>query len=1124
MRQGRGSRLATLAVSCALLGISCGDPTSPDGTDVDHVLVTPAAVALTVGETRTITAQVFDADGERIVDRRVFWTSQNPTVATVSQSGVVTGTGSGNTQIAASAGGKSGLVAVSVNARPVSLVRVVPPLASVQIGRTVTLAAEALDASGAEVVGRPVTWKTSNTAIATVGATGVVSGVASGTVTITATIDGINGTASVTVSAVPAASVRITPGTGTVVQGGALQLTATALDAQGNSLGQRPATWSSSDESIATVSSTGRVVGIAEGSFTITARIDGVSGTGTYTVSRIPVGKVVLSPATSTLAVGGSQQMTLNLFAADQTTPLPLAGRTIVWTSSNVAVVSVNTTGVVSGVSSGGATITATTEGVSGTATVNVTAVPIASITVTPPTASVVEGSTVTLTGTARDAGNGVLAGRSLFWASSNPLVSVSQTGVVTAVLPSGGQSATITASAPGGGPGGTTPSGSANVTVTYAPVASVTLTPTPQTISVGQMTTFGITLETAGGQTLPEAGRSVSWRSLNPAVASVNATTGLITGVTQGGPVTIEVTVSSPGQSTPVVATGSVTVANVPVASVTVSPNPGTVFLGGAYAQTFTAVTRDAANNVLTGRSIVWTSLDQSVATVNSITGLVTGVAQGGPMTIRATSEGVNGDAAVTVSLVPVASVTVSPSPVNLSPSQPTQSLTATPRDAGGAPITGAALGGRTTGWSSSDINVATVSSAGLVTAVGAGTAIITATIGGTPGTGTVNVVAPVANIAFTATDSVIVPGSSSGQVTVTDAANAPLSGRSVSFSGVPAGLVTMSPSPGVSNASGQVAVTITGVAAGTATITATSEGKTDDVVVRVLAGISTIAFSPAADSVFESGTLALAATATGSSGPLQGRPLTISSSNPAIATVSPSTPTSTNGSGQVGITVTGVSPGTATLSASGETVNASRGIRVLALAHSVDVSPSAPTLAETDVQNFSAVVKDASGNPLSGRVVSWASSNPAVLSIVAGTGVATAVSAGSATVTASVSPGTGGNPATGTATVTVTAPPVASVAITPASVSIPFGTNSTVLTVQARTAGGLAAIGRSCTVSSSNTLVATVSPASGTTDSQGNLSITVSRVIFFATGTVTVPATCEGVAAPTPASVTFQ
>jgi hypothetical protein len=68
-------------------------------------------------------------------------------------------------------------------------------------------------------------------------------------------------------------------------------------------------------------------------------------------------------------------------------------------------------------------------------------------------------------------------------------------------------------------------------------------------------------------------------------------------------------------------------------------------------------------------------------------------------------------------------------------------------------------------------------------------------------------------------------------------------------------------------------------------------------------------------------------------------------------------------------------------------------------------------------------------------------------------------------------------------------------------------------VVTVQARVAGGQPARNRSCTVSSSNTLVATVNPSTGTTDTNGDLSITVSRILFITTGTVTISATCEGV-----------
>lgn len=1002
IQPGSARRRGILVVAYAVLTISCGDSLSPADPDVDRVDVTPSAIALTVGETRAITAQVFDAAGKRLLNRRVFWATQDATVATVSQSGVITGTGSGNTQIAASAGGKSGLVAVSVNARPVSLVRVVPPTATVQTGVTITLAAEALDASGAEVIGRPVTWASSNTAVASVSAAGQVTGVALGTATITATIDGIPGTAAVTVTDVPATSVRVTPATGTVQQGGALQLTATALDSKGAELPGRIATWTSSNESIATVSSTGRVVGIAEGAFSITARIDAATGTGTYSVTRIPVGLVTLSPSNVTLSVGQTQPMTVSLFAADKTTPLPIAGRIITWASSNTSVVSVSSSGVVAGVSSGSATITATTEGVSGTATVNVTAVPIASITVTPSPATVVEGGTTTLVAAARDAGGNILAGRTIFWSSSNPQVSVSQSGVVTAVVNSAAQTASITASAPGGGGGGSTPSAVVMVSVTFAPVATVSLAPPSQTITVNQTTNFALSLQEAGGQSLTTTGRTIAWQSLNPAIVTVNPTTGAVTGVSQGGPVGIEVSAASPGQGTPVKDTGYVTVSNVPVASVTVTPDPATVHVGSPYSRTFTAVTKDGAGNVLSGRAILWTSSNQAVATVNATTGVVTGAAVG-TTTITATSEGVPGNASVSVDLVAIDTVVVSPATLTLSPGA-TQGLAWVAQDSAGNAITGAALGGRAPAWTSSSTAVATVSSSGVVTAVAAGISQVTATIGSESGASTITVVAPVTSVDFTAAlDSLILPGAVSGTVTVLGAGNTPLSGRTVTFSSTPAGLVTVSPSPATTDANGQVAATITGVGPGTSTVTATSETQSDVVSLRVLAGINSIALTPSTDSIIGTGVLGLTATASGTSGALAGRPLTVASSNPAVLTASPSTVTNTNGSGQVTITLTAVAPGTSTVSVtSPEGASVSRVVRVLAPVDHVTIAAPGDSVLGPGTLQATATAFDAANNPLPGRLFTWQASGDATVDangLISGTNVTTT---GSAAVTA--------------------------------------------------------------------------------------------------------------------------
>jgi uncharacterized protein YjdB len=150
-------------------------------------------------------------------------------------------------------------------------------------------------------------------------------------------------------------------------------------------------------------------------------------------------------------------------------------------------------------------------------------------------------------------------------------------------------------------------------------------------------------------------------------------SSSGLVTGVAVGGPITI--TATSEGKS----GTASVTVTVVPVATVTVTPTPSTINVAATVQ--LAAALKDAGANVLTGRVVTWGSSNTALATVSS-TGLVTGVAAGGPVTITATSEGISGTAAVTVTLVPVATVTVTPAtPIVFVAA--TLQLTATTKDA---------------------------------------------------------------------------------------------------------------------------------------------------------------------------------------------------------------------------------------------------------------------------------------------------------------------------------------------------------------------------------------------------------------------------------------------------------
>ena len=170
------------------------------------------------------------------------------------------------------------------------------------------------------------------------------------------------------------------------------------------------------------------------------------------------------------------------------------------------------------------------------------------------------------------------------------------------------------------------------------------------------------------------------------------------------------------------------------PPASVgAVSIEPQTMVLLIGQSRQLTAITKDAHNTTLTGRALAWSSSDTTKATI-SVSGLLTAVAAGSA-TITATSEGISGTASVTVSLVPVSSVTVTPAARTLYAGETLQLTALTLDSAGGT------LSGREVTWSSSDTTRATVSDNGLVTTLADGSVNITATVEGKSATATITV-----------------------------------------------------------------------------------------------------------------------------------------------------------------------------------------------------------------------------------------------------------------------------------------------------------------------------------------------------------------------------------------------
>jgi hypothetical protein len=184
-----------------------------------------------------------------------------------------------------------------------STVNVTPAAVSIAVGATTQLTAIATDASGANVQSPGFTWLSRDTSKVRVTSVGLATAVAVGTVWVVATSGGESDSAAVTVTAVPVATVSVSPATVSLLPLQTAQFTATLRDAQGNVLTGRSVTWTSSAPTLLGISSTGLVTALLTGSATVTATSEGKSATATITIGTstptVRVGKYVAPNGTS---------------------------------------------------------------------------------------------------------------------------------------------------------------------------------------------------------------------------------------------------------------------------------------------------------------------------------------------------------------------------------------------------------------------------------------------------------------------------------------------------------------------------------------------------------------------------------------------------------------------------------------------------------------------------------------------------------------------------------------------------------------------------------------------------------------------------------------------------------
>lgn len=638
-----------------------------------------------VGETEKLKATVRTTSGETYGE--VKWTSSDKKVATVDKNGNVKGVYPGIITVRAEAldgTERYELCTVTVTADVTGLE--IPKEATVDVGKTLKIKATI---TPDYATNKAVTWKSDNTDVVNVSSDGTLTGVGVGKANVTCTTADGKFTATCAVSVIiPVTSITIAPDVAVLEAGETMKFLYTITPANAT---EQSVTWKSSNEDVATVSKDGLVTAVAGGKAVITCTSTSslLSSSCTLTVTQKAEG---ITFEKNAVQLYSTQSATLKASVL----PLTASDRRIKWSTSDQTIATVSDGGIVTAVSPGTAVITATSVDGGFTAQCVVTVLPkidVEKVKLSTSEIRLNKGKTYALDATVSpaDASN-----KAVTWSSNaKNIATVDENGVVKGV---GSGVAVITVTTQDRGI-----QAKCIVIVTQS-VTGVTLSAASAKISVGNSKTL-----TASVKPDDASNKNVTWKSSNSAVASVNSS-GVVT-AKSAGTTTIIVTTED-GKYT---AFCNITVYT-PATGIKVSTRKVTIAKGKTAIISATVLPENAEN-----REYKWSTSDKSIATINAA-GQIT-AKKIGTAVVTATSVQGKYKANCLVEVVQLATG------VSLNYSSVT--LEAGKAKALSASITPLSASDKTIKWSSSNKKVATVNSKGVVTAVGAGSAVITATSG---------------------------------------------------------------------------------------------------------------------------------------------------------------------------------------------------------------------------------------------------------------------------------------------------------------------------------------------------------------------------------------------------------
>lgn len=673
------------------------------------------------------------------------WSSSNTAVAGVYNGvGYIITAGTGTTTISAQYGGLTGTATLTVIARQVVSIAPQPVNYFLLAGRSLQYSALAFWNDGSEsfLAGTDVQWTTAG-APCTITASGLLTAQGPGLVYVRATQNAVSGFTILTVQPITLNQITVSPPYYTHVTAGLTQqYTATGSYSDGTTKDiSSQVTWSMYYPQFAQIDASGLLTAYSAGANYVVATLAGTIGYSYVIIDPPALTSISVTPPNAQLIVGQlGQYAAMGNYTDGSTQNLT---STATWSSDTPGVATVNSSGVVTAVAIGTATITAVQGGFTGSTTLTVAAVSVSSIAYTATNPQIVAGKTfqLQLIGTLNNGSTQDVTSQAAWTTNAASVATVSPTGVVTAV---GAGQATITATL-----GSLVLNTTVTVTAQPKTLTSLTLTPAGKQLVVGQTQQYGLQAGYSDGSSADVTSQA-TWASLVPAVATVNAS-GVALGVGVG---TTQIQATFNG----ITVGQNLQVISAPKTLTSVAVLPGSATLSGGQAGQFLAqATYSDGTKLDITTQANWVSSNPAVATIGASTGIATALTAGGT-TITATFGGFTGFASlsVTVQTKTLSSIALIPSSPQL-PAGQTGQFTAvgTYSDGSTGDLTITAT------WASSAPSIATISPSGLATALTLGTTTIMATSGGVSGSTVLTVVAsappPAASIPSPAPDSTI-------------------------------------------------------------------------------------------------------------------------------------------------------------------------------------------------------------------------------------------------------------------------------------------------------------------------------------------------------------------------------